>query len=57
MRNARADLWSAVALEQLEEDCCAQAKGEAHHQAGTKDIQKLGKDVEHCGPCQLYITA
>ncbi len=39
-----ADLGSAVALEHLEQHSCAQAEGEAYHQASSKDVQEPGKD-------------
>lgn len=50
-----ADLRSAITLEHLEQHSCAQAKGEAYHQASSKDVQEPGKDSKHCSALQLYV--
>ncbi len=51
----KSDLRRTVALEHFEQDSCAQAKGEAHHQAGSKDIQEPSKDGEHSSALQLDV--
>lgn len=55
--DAATDLRCAVALEDFEQDSCAQAKGQAHYQAGTENIQEAGKDGEDSGALQLNIIA
>ena len=50
------DLRGTVALQDLEQNSCAKAKGEAYHQTGHKNVQKLGKDGEHCCAVQLNVT-
>ena len=52
-----ADLRCAVAFEDFEQDCCAQAKGQAHHQAGTKDIEEASKNGENRRALQLNVLA
>lgn len=47
------DLRSAVTLENFEQNCCAKAKGQPHHQAGTKNIEEPGKNGEDCCALQL----
>lgn len=47
------DLRSAVTLENFEQNCCAKAKGQPHHQAGTKNIEEPGKNGEDCRALQL----
>jgi len=51
----QADLGGTIALEHLEQHSCAQAEGEAYHQASSKDIQEPGKDSKHCSALQLYV--
>ena len=51
----QADLGGAIALQHLEQHSCAQAKGEAYHQASSKDVQEPGKDSKHCSALQLYV--
>ena len=52
-----AHLRCTIALEHLEEDSSTKPKGEAHHQAGPKDIQEAGKDGEDSGALQLDVIA
>lgn len=51
------DLRCTITLEDFEQYCCAQAKSQPHHQAGTEDIEKPGKNGEHCCALQLDILA
>ena len=51
------DLRSAVTLKDFEQDCGAQAKGQPHHQAGTKDVEEPGKNGENCCALQLNTLA
>ena len=51
------DLRCAITLEDFEQYCCAQAKGQAHHQAGTKHIEEPGKNGEDCRALQLNVLA
>ena len=42
-----------MTTQDLEQDGCAQAKANAHHQAGNKDIQEAPKDGHHS--CAFYL--